>query len=163
MKIIDGRQWDSAIGRRVQEYGYTYHTRSSFFADEKKNKGPGVKTLAIPKEFEWLCNRLVENKFMSKPSDQIIINEYIAGQGIAPHTDHVRLFGPEVVSVSLLSDIMMDFDRNKTVIPLKLEKNSCVSLKEDARYRWRHSIAKRKFDDNQPRSRRVSLTFRYMK
>jgi len=49
-------------------------------------------------------------------------------------------------------------------IPVLLEPRSIVVLKDDARYKWTHSIPARKVDNfygqTITRERRVSLTFR---
>lgn len=43
--------------------------------------------------------------------DQLIINEYQPGQGINPHIDNVKLFAEPIVSLSLGSECIMEFDR----------------------------------------------------
>jgi alkylated DNA repair dioxygenase AlkB len=130
----------------------------------------GIKTDDIPLALNFLCERLVETKMMSRRPEQLIINEYTPGQGIAAHTDHVRYFGDEIVSISLGSDIVMDFDNrpfSTRSVAVLLRRNSCVALNGEARYQWRHSIAKRKTDyiagQKITRTRRVSLTFRHMR
>jgi alkylated DNA repair protein alkB family protein 8 len=44
-----------------------------------------------------------------------------------------------------------------------LEPKSLLVLQSDARYKWKHSIPARKKDNNIPRSKRISLTFRKKK
>ena len=158
MDYIDAQTWNTTLpGRRVQEYGYSYHTGAM-----------GAKIQPIPDVFDFLCKRFVELKLMTHKPDQLIINEYNPGQGIGAHIDHLKYFGDEVVSVSMLSDVVMIFDREDTgeTIDVLLERSSCAVLTGDARYKWRHSIAKRKKDTIHGwtliRSRRVSLTFRHM-
>lgn len=43
--------------------------------------------------------------------DQLIINEYTPGQGINPHIDNPTLFSSPIVSLSLGSDCVMEFDK----------------------------------------------------
>lgn len=103
--------------------------------------------------------------------DQIIVNEYLPGQGIAPHIDQPKTFGPVVATVSLGAPVVMDFIRAEDRHAIWLAPLSLLVLTGAARYEWRHAIAKRKSDliDAQrvaptnkrvARSRRVSLTFR---
>lgn len=97
----------------------------------------------------------------------MIVNEYKPGQGIAPHVDHVKFFKDGIASISLGSDVMMDFI-NTTTTSLKkqgvLPKRSVLAMHGVARYKWRHGIAQRAKDPIVgKRGRRVSLTFRKMK
>ncbi len=100
--------------------------------------------------------------------DQMLINEYFPGQGIAMHCDY-KPFDRTVVSLSLLSPCVMNFrhvEDGRTTSML-LETRSLLILSDEARYRWQHGIARRKNDRWQgqviPRSRRLSVTFRLLK
>ena len=100
------------------------------------------------------------------PFDQILVNEYLPGQGISPHRDYAP-FGRTVVSLSLLSPCVMDFRHPPTGRRerLLLEPRSLLVLADEARYEWEHGIAPRKRDawHGLPvgRSRRLSVTFRF--
>ncbi len=100
-----------------------------------------------------------------RPFEQAIINEYLPGQGIAPHIDR-DCFGPIVATVSLGSAVNMDFCRDSTgdEYVQRLVPRSLVLLYGDARFKWRHGIAKRHYDmwngHKTKRHRRVSITFR---
>ena len=108
---------------------------------------------------------LSDNLFDVEP-DQLIINEYLPGQGIANHIDCEPCFDDTVISISLNSFCVMDFcsQVTKQKIPFLLEPCSAVVLKGDSRYDWTHGISARKTDtyNNQTyfRKRRISLTFR---
>lgn len=96
--------------------------------------------------------------------EQVIVNEYRPGQGIAMHIDHPG-FGPTVCTISLLDDWEMDFSVNwKDKSPALLQQGSCVLLTGDARSVWQHGIAPRKSEltgnGRRNRKRRLSLTFR---
>ena len=103
---------------------------------------------------------------MPELPDQLIVNEYEPGQGIASHVDCVPCFTETIASLSLGSACVMNFGNKEKerVVPLLLEPRSLVILRSDARYNWTHGIAARKTDDLQgrviQRRRRVSLTFR---
>ncbi len=96
----------------------------------------------------------------------IIINEYEPGQGIAPHIDCQPCFTGTIISLSLGSACVMDLMHKETreEKQLLLEPRSLLLMKEEARYKWTHGIAKRKSDRYEGRTitrrRRVSLTFR---
>jgi alkylated DNA repair dioxygenase AlkB len=99
-------------------------------------------------------------------ADQVIVNEYLPGQGIGAHVDCVPCFGPAVAAVSLGSACVMDFtspDRSSAV-PVCLQPGSLCVMTGPARYEWRHAIAARKSDPAPGgrilRGRRVSVTFR---
>jgi alkylated DNA repair dioxygenase AlkB len=105
---------------------------------------------------------------VARPFDQMLVNEYLPGQGISLHRDY-EPFDRTVVSISLLSACVMDFRRvaDGRRESLLLEPRSLLVLSDEARYEWEHGIAPRKKDRWRggpvPRSRRVSVTFRQVK
>lgn len=158
---IDEGTWNSQLMRRTQHFGYRYDykTRRARMED---HIGP------LP---EWLLElaQMVHGaaRFPKIP-DQAIVNEYLPGQGIAPHIDCEPCFGPVIASLSLGSGTSMQF-RNPgsgDICNLYLEPCSLVTLASDGRFSWTHGIAPRKSDLVQgrrlPRERRVSVTFRSM-
>lgn len=105
---------------------------------------------------------------ISPPPNQLIVNEYQPGQGISEHIDAIEIFGDTIVMISLGSSCIMDFtleeNKKKRKESIFLERRSLLMIQKEARYKWKHSISKRKNDlwDNFPykRDRRISLTFR---
>lgn len=85
----------------------------------------------LPAFTHTVVTRIMENKLMPKEPDHLLVNEYNAGQGIMPHTgkcvttptggedihdfdfslyiDAPALFGPAILSLSLLSACVMKF------------------------------------------------------
>lgn len=156
---IDSQQWITELKRRVQHYGWRYDYKAKSIAPESR-LGP------LP---EWLmpyCDRMRADRLFPQLPDQVIINEYQPGQGIAPHVDCVPCFTDTIASLSLGSTCVMEFTNVETgqKIPVLLEPRSLVVLTGDARYRWQHAIFHRKTDKYNgfvfPRGRRLSLTFR---
>jgi alkylated DNA repair dioxygenase AlkB len=102
------------------------------------------------------------------PFDQMLVNEYLPGQGISLHRDY-EPFGRTVVSLSLLSPCVMDFRHPASGRKgrLLLQRRSLLVLSDDARYVWEHGIAARKKDAwhglSVGRGRRLSVTFRYLR
>jgi alkylated DNA repair dioxygenase AlkB len=160
LAIIDEQNWLTDLKRRVQHYGYRYDYASRKVDPDSMYLGP------LPDWSNWLINRLLEDKIVKQAPDQLIINEYQPGQGISPHVDCVPCFGDTVVSISLGSTCLMDFGHLDTAqkITKLLEPASLLVMQGEARYKWKHSIGKRKVDTFEdgvyPRGRRVSLTFR---
>ncbi len=122
--------------------------------------------MPIPGWAEPLTRRLFAEGHTGRPADQVIVNEYLPGQGISAHVDCVPCFGPEVAAVSLGSACTMDFidPDGAERVPVRLEPGSLLVMRGPARYSWRHAIAARKSDPTPrgrvPRGRRVSVTFR---
>ena len=163
---IDGADWLTDIARRVAHFGckYDYSNRR---LDDSARIGP------LP---EWLLSLarrartaatpgIADLLDAEQPFEQAIINEYLPGQGIAPHIDR-DCFGPVVATVSLGSAVNMDFvraDGSQRHVE-RLEPRGLTLMSGDARIAWRHGIAKRRSDLWQgrrfQRQRRVSITFR---
>ena len=101
--------------------------------------------------------------------DQLTVNEYVPGGGIPPHVDTHSAFCESIASVSLGSDVLMEFcpvdgDRETEKVCVRLPRRSLLVLNGSSRYAFTHMIATRKSDwvDGalQPRAVRTSLTFR---
>jgi alkylated DNA repair dioxygenase AlkB len=157
--VIDAQPWRADFQRRVQHYGYRYDYKA-------RQVTPDLYLGPLPPWFQGLAERLTHSGFFPDLPDQVIVNEYLPGQGIAPHMDCVPCFGDVIASLSLGSDVVMDFGRSdgSEKISHRLPARSLLIMTGAARYHWQHSIAKRKTDvvDGQKiiRQRRVSLTFR---
>jgi alkylated DNA repair dioxygenase AlkB len=160
LTIIDNQIWLDDLKRRVQHYGYKYdYKRRSI--DKSMHLGE------IPFWCKIIGEKMQDKGIINFMPDQVIVNEYLPGQGIANHIDCEPCFNDTVVSLSLVSNCIMQFTNKKNlkeIIPLLLEPCSIIVLKEDARYNWMHGIKAVKTDNYYGqkiiRKRRVSLTFR---
>lgn len=154
---IDQQEWLTDLKRRVQHYGYKYDYKS-------RRVDLDMKIGHLPAWVNFLLDRFLERKIFTKAPDQLIINEYYQGQGIAAHIDCEPCFEDTIASISLNSDVVMDFSKGQDKIPFVLHQRSLVVLKGESRYDWKHGIAARKTDRingiKTERKRRVSLTFR---
>ena len=154
-ELIDVEAWDTTWERRRQLYGKSYGRESG-------------ELRPIPNWARFLMERMHEQGISERPFDQMLVNEYLPGQGIALHKDY-EPFDRTVVSLSLVSPCVMDFRRvaDKHREELLLEPRSLLVLSDEARYQWQHGIARRKNDRwhgvKIPRSRRLSVTFRLLK
>ena len=148
-------QWRDDLSRRVQHYGWRYDYKARAIT-------PDMHIGTLPDWLERLAQKLYDAELFETKPEQVIVNEYEPGQGIATHIDH-RGFGPTVCTISLLDDWEMDFSENwRDKQPALLKRGSCVLLTGPSRSEWQHGIAPRKTDDNRQkhRKRRISLTFR---
>jgi len=156
---INAETWLSDIKRRVQHYGYKYDYKA-------RNINYDMYLGHLPDWLNFIAKRLNHEKYIDSVPDQLIINEYLPGQGIANHVDCAPCFGDTVISLSLNSYCVMDFInlQTKQKIEVLLEPRSLVVINGTARYSWSHGIAARKVDVfngiTLNRQIRQSLTFR---
>lgn len=162
-ELSESKKWNGVMGdeksRQVIHYGYIYSYTG-------KNE-PLTKTDSIPANYMSLFD--MKNSLEGLPvgwkPDQLIINQYLPGQGIAGHIDHTVKFGPIVVCGTLGGGVEIEFTRaGHETQHVYVEPNSLYIMTGDARYEWKHGIVKRKSDKVKgktiPRTKRVSLTFR---
>ena len=157
---IDKQQWLGDLKRRVQHYGFKYDYRA-------RRVDLAMRIGELPWWLEVLRYRLQKEGYMREGTDQVIVNEYLPGQGISSHIDCEPCFEDTIVSLSLGSGCIMNFtnkfDKTKK-IPIWLAPRSLIVLSSEARHEWLHGIAARKWDEwngeKHERQRRVSLTFR---
>ncbi len=144
------RSWNSDLVRRTQHYGYHY------------NYGYPNKRLSeaapIPAEFMPILKKF------NSDANQVIVNEYKPGQGIAAHTD-AKIFDDVVTSLSLGSSCRFNFIRGNEFKSIFLPPRTLVRMTGDARWLWKHEIGAKKTDKNNDgqtikRGTRVSLTMR---
>ncbi|KAF9092539.1 hypothetical protein BGX29_010416 [Mortierella sp. GBA35] len=124
--------------------------------------------------FEFVTDRLLDRQIYRTSPNSIIVNEYEAGQGIMPHVDAPKLFGPTITALSLLSDCIMTFQHIKDPSQIYrvllresfYPRRSLVVMNESCRYDYKHSIAKDLVESVDGieiiRARRVSITYRDM-
>ena len=159
---IDGRPWMNDLKRRVQHYGWRYDYSARFITEN-------MKAEPLPDCIQAVAGRLRRKGWLTQTPDQVIVNEYEPGQGIAPHVDR-DCFGPAVATLSVGDCWPMQFipavrnaDRAERQEVL-LDVGSILVLTGAARGKWMHGIARRKADgrgpDKRERQRRVSVTFR---
>jgi alkylated DNA repair dioxygenase AlkB len=155
VKAIDAGHWDTTWQRRRQPYGASY-------GQSRQAANP------IPLWGLAIIERLHQDGISQRPFDQMLINEYLPGQGIAMHIDY-EPFDRTVTSLSLLSPCVMDF-RHATTGQRRavlLKRRSLLVLSDEARYDWLHGIAPRKKDrwrgEVIHRARRLSVTCRLLK
>ncbi|XP_039282526.1 alkylated DNA repair protein alkB homolog 8 [Nilaparvata lugens] len=153
--------------RRVKHYGYEFqYSNNNVNRNEK-----------LPDDLPIECNILQEKlrrhgwENPKWPPHQLTVNEYQPGQGIPPHVDTHSAFESPIMSLSLLSDIVMEFKHaDGSHYPLHLPRRSMLIMDGEARYGWTHAIRPRKLDviyATGPkvieRGLRISFTFRWLR
>ncbi len=121
--------WETSIRRRVQHFGYkfNYTTRK---VDTVEFPPP------IPMFIASVIDRVMATGFLSSRIDQVTVNEYKPGHGIAPHIDTHSAFGDSFAIVSLGSPYVMEFRHAETgqYKALDLPARSLLILTEEGRY-----------------------------
>lgn len=157
---IDKQEWHRFAKRRAQHYGPKYDYKTG-----KLKRDTPVSDL--PEWLKRLSDKLHKDGHTPEVPNQVLVSEYLPGQGIGGHIDKEPWFKDTIISLSLGSSCIMEFtnqyDRTKKVSAW-LARRSIAVLREAARYTWLHGIPARKSDvwdgRKYARQRRVSLTFR---
>ena len=152
---VNAMPWQDDLKRKVQHYGYKYDYKARAI-DRSMFVGP------LPEFAREIAARLVAEHLVEEMPDQMIVNNYEPGQGIALHVDCEPCFGPTIATISLGSEYEMTFKHitSGNVLPKKLELGSALIMSGPARYEWMHGIKPRLSDKWGKRGRRISLTFR---
>ena len=117
---IDEQQWLSDLKRRVQHYGYKYDYKA-------RQVNLDMRIDHLPEWLQTLGRKLKEEGYMPTEPDQVIVNEYKPGQGIASHIDCEPCFEDTIVSLSLISACVMDFTNKSD----DNEKDSCLACAQE--------------------------------
>jgi alkylated DNA repair dioxygenase AlkB len=152
---IDASEWSLELKRRVQHYGYRYDYQA-------RTVDQSVYLGALPAFVAPVVGALGHAPMFSQTPDQMIVNEYLPGQGIAAHVDCESCFNDRIAIVSLGWPYEMEFQhtRSEARAVLLLGAGSLLILAGEVRYQWTHRIRARLRDRGIPRKRRLSLTFR---
>ncbi|XP_059482300.1 alkylated DNA repair protein alkB homolog 8 isoform X2 [Neocloeon triangulifer] len=169
---LESINWDAASDldqgqtlkhRRVRHFGFQFEYGTNNVNPDKPLKEK------IPESCRPVIDRMIDRKLISWTPDQLTVNQYEPGQGIPPHIDTHSAFKDPIISLSLESEVVMEFRRNEKLIPLVLPRRSLLLMCGESRYCWTHGITPRKSDvTNGPdgkltlveRKRRTSFTFR---
>jgi alkylated DNA repair dioxygenase AlkB len=157
---IDSQIWIVDYLRRLQYYGYRNEL------DKPYDLIPFP--IPMPPLIYQLSQEIVEQKILLYQPDQVIINEYVPGEGIKPHKDRAY-YENQICGVNLGSGCIMRFikGKNEEVIDVEIPRRSLYVMQDDARKKWKHAIPPRKKDNIngilQHRERRVSITYRKVK
>ena len=157
---IDGQSWIVDYQRRLQYYGFRNELETPYNLVSYQ--------ISIPQEIDQLALEIVEKHILDHQPDQVIINEYLPGQGIKSHKDRAY-YENQICGINLGSGCVMKFTNTSTfeVIDVVIPRRSLYVMQDDARKKWSHAIPPRKKDmidgNIVHRDRRVSITYRKVK
>jgi alkylated DNA repair dioxygenase AlkB len=158
--VINNSIWLTDLKRRVQHYGYKYDYK-------RRSLDYSMFIGEMPDWTKIIIDKIVGQKIMIERPDQLIVNEYLPGQGIADHIDCEPCFEDTIISLSLGSTCIMEFKNKhdkKQKREFLLEPRSLVVMTGESRYEWTHGIPSREKDKWLGklihRKTRISLTFR---
>lgn len=166
---IDQQGWGKqSLKRRVQQYGFRYdHLRRRVSEDSTTEDA----VEPFPSFINELCQELLDRKLITDMPSQLIVNEYVKGQGISKHTDS-KQFDNVIFSISLGSPCLMIFryqstndEKEKDPREFVVEPRMFMKMQDEARHKWTHEIpplgGKIKGKSlSELGDRRLSLTFR---
>ena len=155
-KLVDVFDEKQPLKRKTRQYGYEYDYKSRESHKDKKLK----KSLhTTPRQLLCISDVIYKYSLMRQKANQIIINRYEPGEGIAAHRDHKRYFTGDIATLSLGSAYVMRFrphPENTLEDPSKFY--------DVLRNLWTHEIIGRKSDTINgvtiKRCTRISITFR---
>jgi len=162
---VDSRAWDTTIKRRVQHYGHAFDYARLAIAENDS-------VAELPAFCAHVVHRIQDKGLLTHQVDQLTVNEYQPGVGIAFHVDAHSAFEDGIAALTLGSGIVMEFrkpradncgklsvgkhhrlappppeDGSKVIQKnVWLPPNSLLILRGEARYAWQHGIAWRKTD-----------------
>ncbi|KAH8299627.1 hypothetical protein KR044_003649, partial [Drosophila immigrans] len=154
--------------RHVKHFGYEF-----LYGSNNVDPNQPLHEQPIPSACDFLWPRL-DNPELPKilTPDQLTVNAYEPGQGIPPHVDTHSAFMDPILSLSLQSDVVMDFRRNNELVHVLLPRRSLLVMSGESRYDWTHGIKPKHIDvvstasgslTTKARSKRTSLTFRRLR
>nr|CAI5819205.1 unnamed protein product [Callosobruchus analis] len=130
-------KWTCLLNRKLQDYGGVPHEK-------------GMIPEPIPKWLQTYMDKVDALKiFAGKKTNQVLINEYLPGQGIMPHTDG-PLFHPTIATISCGSHTVLAFLENnehrKFVCNVLVEQRSLLIVKDDLYSHYLHCIPEQEED-----------------
>ncbi|CAO2636254.1 Alkylated DNA repair protein alkB homolog 8 [Lemmus lemmus] len=146
--LLESVNWTEDTGiqkslkhRRVKHFGYEFHYENNTVDKDKPLPG-GLPDICNSILEKWLKEGYIKHK-----PDQLTINQYEPGHGIPAHIDTHSAFEDEIISLSLGSEIVMDFKHPEGVtVQVMLPRRSLLVMTGESRYLWTHGITPRKFD-----------------
>lgn len=169
LHFLQNRPWDTTLKRRVQHFGMRFdylslHPVATARDNQSAIEGEAKTLLSLGGRFS-----------LPAEYDQVTVNEYQPGIGIAPHVETHSSFEEGFCSVSLLGGIVMDFRKPQLeedgsvstsgsmknlrikrdpatglpfeeIVSVFLPRRSRVTFRGESRFGWRHGIASRVSD-----------------
>src|SRR5215208_1003473 len=90
LQEVDRHPWRADLKRRVQHYGYRYDYKA-------RTVDPSMYVGPLPPFAVAVAHKLVSHGLVACLPDQLIVNEYLPGQGISAHVDCEPCFENTIV------------------------------------------------------------------
>ena len=104
----------------------------------------------FPDAWTPFLQRSLDQGYQKRFPDQCTVNRYLPGHGIPPHVDNHNCCDDTILSLSLGSDVIMNFvdldDPDHPTTPINLPARSLMIMTDQARYTYTHGIVPRKSD-----------------
>lgn len=151
--------------RKVIHYGYEF----IYGTNNVDSSNPLTRKIPVECEKLWKLLAIKLPQFAWFKPDQLTVNVYEPGHGIPYHVDTHSPFYDPIISLSLESDVVMEFRQNESQRNVLLPRKSLLIMSGESRYGWQHGITPRTMDivstsdgklTTKKRSTRVSFTFR---
>uniref|UniRef100_A0A8D1PNR0 tRNA (carboxymethyluridine(34)-5-O)-methyltransferase ALKBH8 n=1 Tax=Sus scrofa TaxID=9823 RepID=A0A8D1PNR0_PIG len=119
--------------RRVKHFGYEFHYENNNVDKDKPLPG------GLPDICDSILEKWLKEGFIKHKPDQLTVNQYEPGHGIPAHIDTHSAFEDEIISLSLGSEIVMDFKHPDGItVPVMLPCRSLLVMTGESRYLWTH-------------------------
>jgi len=144
--IETSEEEDSMKLRKVCHFGYNFNYDINNIDLEDLSAQP------FPRIWSSALERAVADGYLEEMPDQCTVNRYLPGQGIPAHVDTHSCCTRQIASISLGSDITMDFLHLGAAadcadsVSLRLKNRSLMVMSDEARYAHSHGIVPRKHD-----------------
>jgi alkylated DNA repair dioxygenase AlkB len=157
VRLIDAEpeHWEANDRLMRRYHGYRYHYQSDSLSQ--------VDDGTLSPWLVYWSRYIRERRWMSGLARQVTIQKYSSHNSIAAHRDSNRCFGPEIVTISLVSscEFWLTDARGQLRLSRLLEPGDITMLKGDARTVWRHEILQHFSGSHGGLAwRRLSVTFR---
>jgi alkylated DNA repair protein alkB family protein 8 len=128
--------------RQVKHFGYEF----LYGVNTVDPKKPLEQKIPSDCNVLWTVMKEKCPEFSWFEPDQMTINKYQPGQGIPPHADTHSPFLDPIVSLSLGSDIVMEFKRKGVTCNVLLKRKSMLIMSGESRFGWLHGITPKTMD-----------------
>ena len=154
---MEKQEWNGTLLRKSQHYGYRYNYKT-------KDIGKDDYIGQLPEWLDKYIFKIFKKGYINQYPNQVTINRYLPGEGIASHIDVPRIFAEKLYSISIGSGCSMFFEAEKDYHMYYLPRKTFMLMEGDARYKYKHGIRRNHIDivDEKEITRgiRYSITFR---
>ena len=139
LKIIENLEWNGSLLRKSRHFGYIYNYKT-------KTIGKDDYIGNLPEWIKPYINRIYKKGYIDKYPDQITINRYLPGEGIAAHIDVPEVFAEKLYSISIGSGCNIDFQNKTEYHSYYIYPRTFMLMENSARYEYTHCIKRYKSD-----------------